>query len=74
MDPNRSIQMRREALGMSQSEFAEAIGVSVRTLQNWEIGHRTPRMAGMIEQAIRRLEAAHARKVRRAAQEPDTPF
>jgi len=28
---------------ISQSEAARRIGVSVRTLQNWEIGHRTPR-------------------------------
>lgn len=32
----------RERLGLSQSRFAAIIGVSVRTLQNWEQGHRKP--------------------------------
>ena len=27
---------------MSQAEFAAMIGVSTRTLQNWEQGRRTP--------------------------------
>jgi len=32
----------RESIGFSQSKFAALIGVSVRTLQNWEQGHRHP--------------------------------
>lgn len=32
----------RAQLGMSQSTFAEMMGVSVRTLQDWEQGRRTP--------------------------------
>ena len=32
----------REKIGLSQSKFAGLIGVSVRTLQNWEQGHRHP--------------------------------
>ena len=32
----------RERLGLSQSRFASIIGVSVRTLQNWEQGCREP--------------------------------
>lgn len=32
----------REKTGLSQSRFATVMGVSVRTLQNWEQGHRTP--------------------------------
>jgi putative transcriptional regulator len=32
----------REKLGASQSEFAAMIGVSVRTLQNWEQHRREP--------------------------------
>lgn len=32
----------REKTGLSQSQFAIVMGVSVRTLQNWEQGHRTP--------------------------------
>ncbi|MFC1544223.1 NadS family protein [Gemmatimonadota bacterium] len=32
----------RKSLGMSQSEFALMIGVSVATLRNWEQGRRMP--------------------------------
>lgn len=33
----------RERLGLSQSEFSALIGVSVRTLQEWEQSRREPR-------------------------------
>jgi putative transcriptional regulator len=36
------IRMVRERLDMSQGEFAVMIGVSTRTLQNWEQGRREP--------------------------------
>ena len=32
----------RKKTGLSQQQFALLIGVSVRTLQNWEQGRRTP--------------------------------
>ena len=32
----------RERLGMSQQEFAARFGISVKTLRNWEQGHRQP--------------------------------
>ena len=32
----------RASIGMSQQEFAELLGVSVRTLQDWEQGRREP--------------------------------
>ena len=32
----------REKLGLSQTQFATLIGISPRTLQNWEQGHRHP--------------------------------
>ena len=32
----------RESTGLSQSRFAELLGVSVRTLQEWEQGRRAP--------------------------------
>lgn len=32
----------RKKSGMSQSEFAKLLGVSVRTLQGWEQGRREP--------------------------------
>lgn len=32
----------REKTGLSQSRFAELLGVSIRTLQEWEQGRRAP--------------------------------
>jgi putative transcriptional regulator len=32
----------RDRVGLSQSEFARLLGVSVRTLQEWEQGRRAP--------------------------------
>jgi putative transcriptional regulator len=37
-----SIAAVREKTGLSQSRFAELLGVSVRTLQEWEQGRRAP--------------------------------
>jgi len=39
----------RKALGLSQTEFAKLLGVSVRTLQDWEQGRKQPSAAaGML--------------------------
>jgi putative transcriptional regulator len=35
----------REKTGLSQARFAELLGVSVRTLQDWEQGRRAPSRA-----------------------------
>jgi len=32
----------RARLGMTQDRFAEALGISVKTLRNWEQGRRDP--------------------------------
>jgi len=56
----------REELNVSQSEFALMMGVSIRTLQNWEQGRRKPdgpakallRIASKNPRAV--LEALHA--------------
>jgi putative transcriptional regulator len=37
-----SIARTRENLGLSQAQFARLMGVSVRTLQEWEQGRRSP--------------------------------
>lgn len=36
------IARTREKTGLSQARFAELLGVSVRTLQDWEQGRRVP--------------------------------
>jgi len=60
------IKRVREKLHVSQNEFALMIGVSVRTLQNWEQGRRKPegpakallRIASKNPSAV--LDALHA--------------
>lgn len=37
-----SVSTIRDRTGLSQARFAELLGVSVRTLQEWEQGRRTP--------------------------------
>jgi putative transcriptional regulator len=37
-----SVAFIRERTGLSQARFAELLGVSVRTLQEWEQGRRAP--------------------------------
>ncbi|MGQ0736223.1 MAG: helix-turn-helix domain-containing protein [Acidobacteriota bacterium] len=37
-----SVATIREGTGLSQPKFAELLGVSVRTLQEWEQGRRAP--------------------------------
>jgi len=62
------IKMVREGLHASQDEFAVMIGVSTRTLQNWEQGRRQPvgpakallRVAARNPKAV--LEALHTGK------------
>lgn len=45
----------RERVGLSQSQFATLIGVSKRTLENWEQGRRHP--TGPAKTLLRILDA-----------------
>jgi putative transcriptional regulator len=40
--PVSAITEARSRVGMSQTQFAEVLGVSTRTLQEWEQGRRQP--------------------------------
>lgn len=50
----------RETLGLSQNQFAALIGISPRTLQNWEQGHRRPEATA---RALLRIAARHPEAV-----------
>jgi len=51
-----SVKVVREKTGLSQNAFAGLIGVSVRTLQEWEQGRRKPRGPAM---ALLRIAFRH---------------
>ncbi len=51
----------RQFVGMSQVQFAEALGISVHTLRNWEQGRRTPEGPAL---ALLRIAARHPKIVR----------
>ena len=53
----------RQSTGMSQSEFASALSISKRTLQEWELGRRAPSGAA---QALIRIARKHPGIVRDA--------
>ena len=36
------IRAIRDGLGLTQAIFADVLGVNIRTVQNWEQGHRSP--------------------------------
>lgn len=54
----------RGTLAVSQSEFAEMLGISVRTLQNWEQKRRVPRGPARI---LLELAAVYPEQVRRVS-------
>lgn len=51
----------RRFVGLSQTEFAQAIGISVHTLRNWEQGRRRPEGPAV---ALLRIAARHPRIIR----------
>ncbi len=50
----------REEYGLSQTKFAALLGISVRTLQNWEQGRRHPQGPAKV---LLRVAAKHPRAV-----------
>ena len=40
--PDVNVKAERESLGMTQKAFANALGVSKRTVEAWETGRSTP--------------------------------
>ena len=56
-------KQKRKELGLSQSEFAKALGVSVKTVQNWEQGTRNcPEPIKRLILTLRNVEKFKRRK------------
>lgn len=51
----------RRFVGLSQSQFAQAMGISVHTLRNWEQGRRRPDGPAI---GLLRIAARHPRIIR----------
>jgi DNA-binding transcriptional regulator YiaG len=51
----------RRFVGLTQTRFARAMGISVHTLRNWEQGRRTPEGPAL---ALLRIAARHPRILR----------
>ena len=51
----------RRFVGLTQAQFAQAMGISVHTLRNWEQGRRHPEGPAI---ALLRIAARHPRIIR----------
>jgi DNA-binding transcriptional regulator YiaG len=51
----------RRFVGLTQAQFAKALGISVHTLRNWEQGRRQPEGPAI---ALLRIAARHPRIIR----------
>ena len=61
INPEKDVAALRRFAGLTQEEFAEALGISVHTLRNWEQGRRTPEGPAL---ALLRIAARHPRVLR----------
>ena len=59
--PVNEVVAARQGTGLSQAQFAEALQISKRTLQEWEQGRRSPSGAA---QALVRIAVRHPEIVR----------
>jgi putative transcriptional regulator len=61
--PQNEVIEARQGTGLSQAEFASALSISKRTLQEWEQGRRSPSGAAL---ALIRIARRHPQVVREA--------
>lgn len=61
IESGEDIVVLRRFVGLSQVKFAEALGISVHTLRNWEQGRRQPEGPAL---ALLRIAARHPKIVR----------
>ena len=60
-ESGEDIAALRSFTGLTQTDFATAIGISVHTLRNWEQGRRSPEGPAL---ALLRIAARHPRVLR----------
>ena len=61
LESGRDIAALRKFVNLSQTQFAQAIGISVHTLRNWEQDRRRPEGPAL---ALLRIAARHPRIIR----------
>lgn len=61
IESGEDVAALRRFVGLTQIEFARAIGISVHTLRNWEQGRRQPEGPAI---ALLRIAARHPRIIR----------
>jgi putative transcriptional regulator len=60
-ESGEDIAALRRFVGLTQAQFAHAMGISVHTLRNWEQGRRHPEGPAI---ALLRIAARHPRIIR----------
>ena len=60
-ESGEDISALRRFVGLTQTQFAQAMGISVHTLRNWEQGRRYPDGPAI---ALLRIAARHPRIIR----------
>ena len=60
-DSGTDISTLRKFIGLTQDKFAEAVGISVHTLRNWEQGRRKPDGAAI---SLLRIAARHPKVIK----------
>jgi DNA-binding transcriptional regulator YiaG len=60
-ESGEDIAALRRFVGLTQTQFAQAMGISVHTLRNWEQGRRHPEGSAI---ALLRIAARHPRILR----------
>jgi putative transcriptional regulator len=60
-ESGEDIAALRRFVGLTQAQFAQAMGISVHTLRNWEQGRRHPEGPAI---AVLRIAARHPRIIR----------
>jgi DNA-binding transcriptional regulator YiaG len=61
IESGEDIVFLRRFVGLTQTRFAAAMGISVHTLRNWEQGRRSPESPAL---ALLRIAARHPRIIR----------